>query len=133
MGYKYSVWLVPNSHRYIKEHYRMEHTPHVTIKTLLSVREAFDLAKTLKRHYYINFVKDIHDLDKIKYKKNKKELDACGFYCNIKNLELGHTPHMTTHYHVHGMSLYMPPPTNCMGRVCIVNTKSNNPSRWYML
>lgn len=133
MGYKYSVWLVPNSHGYIKDHYRMEHIPHITIKTLLTINDAFDLARKLKKHYYINFIPDIHDFDKIKYKKNKKELDACGFYCKINNLELNHTPHMTTHYHMHGMSLFMPPPTSCMGKVYIVNTVSNSPSKWYIL
>ena len=41
MGYKYSIWLIPNNWKYIQSYYKTEHIPHVTIKTLLSQKDAF--------------------------------------------------------------------------------------------
>ena len=131
MGYKYSVWIVPNSHKYIKTHYNMSHTPHVTIKTFLSLQEATELIDTLKSHYYINYQENIYDFN-MKYSKDDI-LGASGFYCSIRDLKLEHTPHMTIHYCTHNKVIHIKPPTDSLGTVYVANTVSNNPSEWYII
>ena len=131
MGYKYSVWIVPNNHKYIKMHYNMSHIPHATIKTFLSLQEATELIDTLKSHYYINYQENIYDFN-MKYSE-EDILKASGFYCSIKDLKLEHTPHMTIHYCVHNKVINIKPPTDCLGTVYVANTVSNNPCEWYII
>ena len=89
MGYKYSIWLIPNNWKYIQSYYKTEHIPHVTIKTLLTSREAFNEYDKLKSHYMIKYQDNVHDFDDIKYKgKDGDEIEACGFFCKIEDLEL---------------------------------------------
>ena len=134
MGYKYSIRLIPNNWKYIQSYYKTEHIPHITIKTLLSQNEAFNEFELLKSHYMIKYKNNVHDFNDIKYKGKKgDELDACGFFCNIEGLELEHKPHMTLYYHYHDSVLKMKAPTETLGKVCIVNTVSDDPRKWFII
>ena len=48
MGYKYSLWLIPNNWKYIKSYYKIDHIPHITIKTLMTQSQAFKEYDNLK-------------------------------------------------------------------------------------
>ena len=137
MGYKYSIWLIPNNWKYIQSYYKTEHIPHITIKTLLSQNEAFKEFDMLKSHYMIKYQNNVHDFDEIKYKRKNNddddELEACGFFCKIQGLELEHKPHMTLYYHYHNSVLQMKAPTETLGKVCLVNTISDDPKKWYII
>ena len=134
MGYKYSIWLIPNNWKYIQSYYKTEHIPHVTIKTLLTSREAFNEYDKLKSHYMIKYQDNVYDFNDIKYDgKEGDELEACGFFCKIEGLELEHKPHMTLYYHYHNSVLKMRSPTETLGKVCLVNTISDDPKKWYII
>ena len=134
MGYKYSIWLIPNNWEYIKSYYKTEHIPHITIKTLLSQKEVFKEIDMLKSHYMIKYQDYVYDFDEIKYKDNKNdEIEACGFFCKIDDLELEHKAHMTLYYHYHNIVLKMKAPTDTLGKVCMVNTVSDDPKKWFLL
>lgn len=134
MGYKYSIWLIPNNWKYIQSYYKTEHIPHVTIKTLLTQKDAFKEYDMLKSHYLIKYQNNVYDFNDIKYDgKEGDELEACGFLCKIDGLELEHKPHMTLYYHYHNIVLKMKAPTESLGKVCIVNTVSDDPKKWYIL
>jgi len=133
MGYKYSIWLIPNNWEYIKQNYKTEHIPHITIKTLMTAKEVFQEVKKFKKHYMISYEENVYDFNEISYHKDEdkdKELPACGFFCKIKNLKLEHEPHMTLYYHYHNLVLHMKPPVSCLGKVYVVNTISDDPKKW---
>ncbi len=134
MGYKYSIWLIPNNWKYIQSYYKTEHMPHVTIKTLLTHNEALNEFYMLKSHYMIKYQDNVYDFNDIKYKEKKDdELEACGFLCNIQNLELLHKPHMTLYYHYNNSIIKMKAPSDTLGKVFIVNTVSDNPKKWFII
>ena len=91
MGYKYSIWIIPNNWKYIQSYYKTEHTPHVTIKTLLTISEAFTEINKYKSHYMINYNANVYDFNNISYKEDKDaHLPASGFLCNLQDLKLEH-------------------------------------------
>ena len=134
MGYKYSIWLIPNNWKYIKDFYKTDHIPHITIKTLMSGDEVFKEIKNYKNHYMISYDNNVHDFNEISYQKDRDaELPASGFFCKIHNLKLEHQPHMTLYYHYHDSILHMKAPVSCLGKVYIVNTISDDPVKWFIL
>lgn len=134
MGYKYSIWVIPNNWKYIQSYYKTEHTPHVTIKTLLTISEAFSEINKYKSHYMINYNANVYDFNNISYTEDKDaDLPASGFLCDLQDLKLEHQAHMTLYYHYHNTEITMEPPTNTLGKVYIVNTVSDDPKKWYIL
>lgn len=134
MGYKYSIWLIPNNWKYIKSYYKTEHIPHVTIKTLMTQSQAFKEYDDLKSHYEIAYENNVYDFTDVKYhEKQEDEIEGSGFYCKIKGLDLDHRPHMTLYYHHHNSVLKMKAPTETLGKVYIVNTVSDDPKKWFLL
>ena len=53
--------------------------------------------------------------------------------CKIDDLELEHKAHMTLYYHYHNIVLKMKAPTDTLGKVCMVNTVSDDPKKWFLL
>lgn len=134
MGYKYSLWLIPNNWKYIKSYYKTDHIPHITIKTLMTQSQAFKEYDNLKSHYEIKYENNVYDFNDIQYHEKKEdEIEGCGFYCNVKGLQLDHKPHMTLYYHYHNSVLKMKAPTETLGKVYIVNTVSDDPKKWFLL
>ena len=134
MGYKYSIWLIPNNWKDIKNFYKMNHIPHITIKTLLSYDEALKLFKNYDNKYKVNFKDNIYDFKNLSYHHEpKNEFPASGYFCKIENLELEHKPHMTIHYKYNDKVIYNKSPNNIEGTVFIVNTISDNPEEWNII
>lgn len=134
MGYKYSIWLIPNNWKDIMKFYNTKHIPHVTIKTLLSKNEAFFEVNKYKKKYLINFENNIYNFDKISYHNDTdKDFPACGIFCKITNLKLEHIPHMTLYYHFNKSVILTKEPKSCIANVCIVNTNSDNPEKWTII
>lgn len=134
MGYQYSIWLIPYIWKDIKDVYKTSHIPHVTIQTLLTLEQAQEFIKKYDQEYKIFFQDNIHDFTQISYDHDKEDqLPGSGFYCEIKDLELEHQPHMTLYYKFNNKIIPMESPKDLFGFVSIVNTLSDQPEKWFFL
>ena len=126
-GYGWSIWLVPQ----VRSMFRFEHIPHITYKTNL-----VDIPHipTDNKHYRVRFI-----TRRVVPLKTEYEIDplyGAGWYCDVEELDIGHLPHMTTEYskeRIINPVQHEPPYGYISCKLVVADTRSLNPSDWYIL
>ena len=132
IGYGYSIWLIPDDWKRIKEDFNMDFIPHVTIatnlpylpygildnKTTFTVKN-FKKGKIFPRMYQVD------------------PLYAFGYPCEIVGLYPDFEPHMTLFYspneikELDTFSWIKTPPLELKCKLHIANTNYINPTQWH--
>lgn len=124
-GYGFSTWIVPDNWKSIQVRYSMKHIPHITVRTNLTEPSTDNVGKRL----HIKFVKGCFTFPK-QYEVDP--LDAYGFYCTVKHIEIDHIPHMSLFYN-EPLRVYEPPMETLQGTIHIADTRSLDPSKWKLI
>lgn len=120
--YGYSLWIVPHNWKEIKDAYKMEHIPHVTVETNLT-EPPRDVAPS--RHE-IRFEKPYALFPKM-YENDP--FTAYGFYCKVSGIKIKHYAHMSTHYNKF-VTIFPEPPEDTWGTLVAADTRSEDCSKW---
>ena len=118
--YGYSIWLVPYYYKDLQKQYKMDHIPHVTIATNMMHIPNQILSTDV---YFITKFSDLSTIDS----------NACGYYCEIPNLTLNHTPHLTLWYAEEPRYYFNKPVKEIACELRVADTRSSNPKDWKLL
>ena len=128
--YGYSVWLVPLNRRLLTKVYKFRHIPHITISTNhVTVPDPDNLGKL---YNIVNFI----PYGKIGKQYEVDPLHSLGWECEVEDLDIKHTPHMSHLYsffpYAKVYSVY-PTPMRLMAEVCVADTRSPNWEEWKII
>ena len=128
--YGYSVWLVPLNHRLLTKVYKFRHIPHITISTNhTSVPDPDNLGKL---YNVVNF----KPYGKIGKQYEVDPLHSLGWECEVDDLDIKHTPHLSHLYsffpYSKVYSVY-PTPMRLIAEVCVADTRSPNWEEWKII
>ena len=128
--YGYSVWLVPLNRRLLTKVYKFRHIPHITISTNhVTVPDPDNLGKLYNN---VNFI----PYGKIGKQYEVDPLHSLGWECDVENLDIKHTPHMSHLYsffpYAKVYSVY-PTPMRLIAEVCVADTRSPNWEEWKII
>ena len=128
--YGYSVWLVPLNRRLLTKVYKFRHIPHITISTNhVTVPDPDNLGKL---YNIVNF----SPYGKIGKQYEVDPLHSLGWECDVEDLNIQHTPHLSHMYSVYAYdkvySVY-PTPMRLIAEVCVADTRSPNWEEWKII
>lgn len=132
IGYGYSIWLIPNDWKKIKEYFNMDFVPHITVATnlpylpygILDNKTTFTVKNFKKGEIFPR----MYQVD---------PLHAFGYPCEIVGLYPTFKPHMSLFYspnkikELDTFSWIKTPPTDMKCKLYIANTNSINPTQWH--
>ena len=128
--YGYSVWLVPLNIRLLTRVYKFRHIPHITIST--NHRTVPDPDNLGRLYDVVNF----KPYGKIGKQYAIDPLHTLGWECDVEDLDIKHTPHMS---HVYSFYPYdkvhyvYPTPIRLIAEVCVADTRSPNWEDWKII
>ena len=128
--YGYSVWLVPLNRRLLTKVYKFRHIPHITISTNhVTVPDPDNLGKL---YNIVNFI----PYGKIGKQYEVDPLHSLGWECEVEDLDIKHTPHLSHLYsffpYSKVYSVY-PTPMRLIAEVCVADTRSPNWEEWKII
>lgn len=124
-SYKFSIWLIPENWKKIKEMYKMEHIPHITVATNIESELPYEILNN--KNYKVSKFSKVTNFEKM-YKHDP--LNGYGFYCEINDIKTTHKPHMTLFYNkeLDNENIEIPLELEC--KLYMANTQSIDWKLW---